>query len=77
MLVNHKIGVIVAMVFRAFLLQNIILIIAKALYRVFTVSKVTYQNTDIILIIYRCVSLETPCIYFLTNLAQKYHEQIC
>ena len=34
-LVNHKIGVIVAMVFKAFLLQNTILIIAKALYRVF------------------------------------------
>ena len=32
--VNHKIGVIVAMVFSAFLLYTI-LIIAKALYRVF------------------------------------------
>ena len=35
MLVNHKISVIVATVFSAFLLQNTILIIAKALGRVF------------------------------------------
>ena len=41
-------------------------------------SKVTYQDTGIISIIYRYVSFETPCIYqyCLTNLAQKYHEQI-
>ena len=35
MLVNHKIGVIVAIMFGAFLLQNTILIIAQAFYRVF------------------------------------------
>ena len=34
-LVKHKIGVIVAMVFRAFLLLNTIFIIAKALCTVF------------------------------------------
>ena len=41
------------------------------------VLKVTYQYTGIISIIYWYVSFETPCIYFLTNLAQKYHEPIC
>ena len=40
------------------------------------VLKVAYQYTAIISIQYRYVSFETPCIYFLTNLAQKYHEQI-
>ena len=34
MLVNYKIGVIVEAMFRAFLLENTISIIAKALYRV-------------------------------------------
>ena len=34
-------------------------------------------NTSFISIIYWYVSFETPCIYFLTNLAKKYHEQIC
>ena len=38
-----------------------------------SVSKVTYQYTKIISIIYRYVSFETPCTYFLTDLAQKYH----
>ena len=40
------------------------------------VSNVAYQYTGIISIQYRYVSFETPCMYFLTNLAQKYHEQI-
>ena len=70
MLVNHKIGVIVAMVFK-----NAILIIAKALY-IQDVSKVPYQYTGIISTIYSFVFFETPCIYPITNLAQNY-EQIC
>ena len=40
------------------------------------VSNVAYQYTGIISIQYRYVSFETPCIYFLTNLAQKYNEQV-
>ena len=40
------------------------------------VSKVTYQYAGIISIICWYVTFKTSCIHFLTNLAQKYHEQI-
>ena len=40
------------------------------------VLNVAYHYTGIISIQYRFVSFETPCKYFLTNLAQKYHEKI-
>ena len=39
------------------------------------VLNVAYQFTCIISIQSRYVSFETPCIYFLTNLAKKYYEQ--
>ena len=40
------------------------------------VSNIAYQYTGVISIRYRYVSFETPYAYFLSNLAQKYHEQI-
>ena len=40
------------------------------------VSNEAYQYTGIISVQYRYVSFETPSIYFLTNLAQKYRKQI-
>ena len=40
------------------------------------VSNVAYQYTGIASIRFGYVSFQTPCIYFLTNFAQKYHEQI-